>query len=68
MDQFLACYGYGQGGVWVFIRANARADIEAEYPELTLVETPPAWLVARVLPLLDLEHPSGLLQDLLDQR
>lgn len=41
--QFLACYDYGMGGVWVYVEGSGADDVRARYPALTVFETPPAW-------------------------
>jgi hypothetical protein len=44
MAQFLACYDYGTGGVWLYIEAESAAQLVERYPALTVVDEPPAWL------------------------
>ena len=39
---FLTVYDYGQGGVWLVLLAESRDEVETKYPELTVVENPPA--------------------------
>jgi hypothetical protein len=41
--EFLVCYDYGQGGVWLYLKAGTAADITDRYPALTVFETPPDW-------------------------
>ena len=43
MPQYLTCYDYGQGGIWLYIEAGNPAEIAARYRDLTVFETPPAW-------------------------
>jgi len=43
MPEFLTCYDYGTGGVWLYLEAASPAKIKAAYPELTVYETLPAW-------------------------
>ena len=57
---FLACYDYGQGGLWAFITAESAREITSAYPELTIVERTPSWVtpeIMRKLPRLDLRAP-----------
>ena len=39
---FLTVYDYGQGGVWLVLLAESRNEIATKYPELTVVDDPPA--------------------------
>ncbi len=34
MPQFLACYDYGQGGIWLYIRGESPEQIKRTYPAL----------------------------------
>jgi len=43
MRKYLACYDYGQGGLWSYIWAESREDIEATFSDLIIFETPPPW-------------------------
>ena len=43
MRDFLVCYNYGMGGIWLYIGAECASDIRQSYPELTVFEAPPAW-------------------------
>jgi hypothetical protein len=43
VTQFLACYDYGAGGVWVYVEAKTADEVRQRYPALTVFETPPAW-------------------------
>lgn len=63
----LVVYDYGQGGVWARVRAESRAQLEREYPELMVVNSPPSWMSddeLAALPVLDIAQPSGILGDL----
>jgi hypothetical protein len=42
--EFLVCYDYGSGGVWAYLSAESRAQVAEQYPELTIIDEPPAWL------------------------
>ena len=44
LPKYLVCYDYGTGGVWLYVDAASASDITAKYRDLTVVETPPAWL------------------------
>ncbi len=70
-QRFLVVYDYGQGPVWAYVRAPSAGDITTAFPELSVVEHPPEWLdesERKRLPTLRLDHPTGLLADLLDSR
>jgi hypothetical protein len=41
MPSFLACYDYGQGGVWLYVRGESPEAIRQTYPRLTVYEVPP---------------------------
>jgi hypothetical protein len=42
--EFLVVYDYGMGGLWGIILARSEQEITKEYPELSIVETRPAWM------------------------
>jgi hypothetical protein len=46
MPEYLTCYDYGMGGVWLYLEAASPAEIKTAYPDLTVFETPPAWWTA----------------------
>ena len=48
MPEYLTCYDYGMGGVWLYIEAATAAEIEAAHPALTVFEVPPAWWSAEM--------------------
>ena len=41
---FFACYDYGQGGLWMCIRAASAEAILRQYPELSVFPTRPGWM------------------------
>jgi hypothetical protein len=41
---FLACYDYGQGGVWLLLDAASAEEAQSAYPELTVFSSRPAWM------------------------
>jgi hypothetical protein len=43
MPEYLTCYDYGTGAVWLYLEAASPGEIKACYPDLTVFETPPAW-------------------------
>jgi hypothetical protein len=44
MPSFLACYDYGQGGIWLYVEGESSEQIESAYPSLTIFEiAPPFW-------------------------
>ena len=71
---FLVVYDYGQGGVWAFLSARSREEIESGFPELRVVEETPDWMSETELKGIkkrmsfDVDRPSGWLRTLLDQR
>ena len=46
---FLACYDYGQGGIWSWVEAESAAQIREAYPELTVLDRMPMWMTPEVL-------------------
>lgn len=71
---FLVVYDYGQGGVWAFVSARSRGEIERGFPELRVVEDTPDWMSETELKGIkarmrfDVERPVGWLKTLVDQR
>lgn len=45
-QSFLACYDYGQGGLWLLLEAESYALAQATYPELVVFEARPDWMDA----------------------
>lgn len=43
MAEFLACYDYGSGGVWLYVEAESRADLVKRFPSLTPIDELPTW-------------------------
>lgn len=43
MPKYLACYDYGQGGIWIYIEAESPSQISEAYRDLIVFETPPTW-------------------------
>jgi len=43
-QSYLACYGYGQGGVWLLLDAPSQAEAQAAYPQLTVFASRPSWM------------------------
>ena len=41
---FLACHGYGQGGVWLLLDAPSFEEAQRVYPELTVFHSRPEWM------------------------
>ncbi len=69
--EFFALYDYGQGGLWVVIRADSVAQIRNRYPQLDVFEGVPPMLddatveVIRRANVQDIdEPPTGWLADL----
>lgn len=42
--EFLVVYDYGMGGLWGILNARSSEEINSLYPELVIVESPPAWM------------------------
>ena len=73
--EFLVAYDYGMGGLWGIVNAQNAEEIKALYPELVIVESPPAWMTAARLQRLRDEEchdidgaPWGILNALLADR
>lgn len=64
---FLVVHDYGQGGVWAFIHARSREEIERRFPELDIVDEVPKWMSVDEVAVLeermtfDLDKPRGWL-------
>jgi len=44
VKEFLACYDYGQGGIWLYFKARSADEVRLKYPCLTVFESaPPFW-------------------------
>jgi hypothetical protein len=43
MSQFLACYEYGTGGVWLYVEAETASQVVERYPALTVFDQAPPW-------------------------
>ena len=43
-QSFLACYDYGQGGVWLVLDAPSHREAQQAFPGLTVFETRPSWM------------------------
>jgi hypothetical protein len=41
---FLACYDYGQGGLWGVILADTAEEITTRYPHLIVFADRPSWM------------------------
>ena len=41
---YLACYDYGQGGVWLVLDAPSYPEAQQAFPALTVFETRPSWM------------------------
>jgi hypothetical protein len=59
---FLACYDYGQGGVWLYIQADSPDEIRRNYPKLTVFEAPPPFWTDE-LEALAKRHDPAVSQD-----
>jgi hypothetical protein len=69
---YLVVYDYGMGGVWAIVYADSADSITTRYPELTIVDSRPAWMTHEQFARLaqhDIDaEPAGLLQDLIAGR
>ena len=70
--EFWSLYNYGQGGLWVVIRAESAAQVRERYPQLEVFEEIPAMLdestvmTIRRSAVQDIdEPPTGWLADLM---
>ena len=50
--EFAALYDYGQGGLWVIIRAESAAQIRRKYPQLKVFDGKPSMLDEETLALI----------------
>jgi len=72
--KFLVVYDYGQGGVWAFLNARSRQQVESDFPELRIVAERPDWMSETELKRVemrmnfDADHPSGWLKTLIERR
>jgi hypothetical protein len=44
MDGFFVAYEYGSGAAWAYVRAETRAEVVAELPEVDVYDAPPEWM------------------------
>jgi hypothetical protein len=65
---YLVVYDYGQGGLWGYVVANSKAEIEASFHEVTVLDQKPDWMSEEERTSIEadsfeeLEHPgSGVL-------
>lgn len=71
---FLVVYDYGQGGVWAFLTARSRSEIERRFPELRVFERAPDWMSKSDLERIrakmsfDLDRPTGWFATFLRER
>lgn len=45
--EFLVCYDYDTGGIWMIFRARSAQEIEKKYPYLTVFTDRPDWMNER---------------------
>lgn len=71
----LVAYDYGQGAVWAVVVADSTAEIERDFPELTVVRDRPAWMTDNELENVEKVHTYdigdrtfGLLAEIIDAR
>lgn len=43
MIEFLVCYDYGQGGIWLYVKAESAKALRKAYLSLTVFESPPSF-------------------------
>lgn len=43
-QKFLVVHDYGTGGIWYYILARSKEEIESKFPGFEIVEEEPAWL------------------------
>ncbi|MCH8172298.1 MAG: hypothetical protein IIA70_03210 [Proteobacteria bacterium] len=62
--EFLVCYNYGSGGIWLYILARNKKEIQKKYPELKIVDERPEWfndereLITREKLYFDIDEPA----------
>jgi hypothetical protein len=68
-QRFLVLYDYGTGGVWMFLWARSKEEIERKFSRLQVIDDPPGWLDdprrARMECefTFDIDHPRGWLAE-----
>lgn len=73
-NRYLIAYDYGQGAVWAYITAESPEQITDQFPDFSVVETPPTWMTEEVRRAIedrmsfDLENPSGWLAEVIELR
>lgn len=45
--KFLTVFDYGTGGIWQYVYAESKEQIEQKFREITVLETPPDWWADR---------------------
>ena len=43
MGSFLACYDYGQGGIWFYVEGESIRAVTERYPGLSFFSVDPPW-------------------------
>ena len=73
--EFFAVDDYGQGGIWLAIRAESADAIKEKYPELDVFDEPPQFLTAEVVERTRMkrsydldDEPTGYLADIAADR
>jgi hypothetical protein len=72
--RYLVAYDYGQGAVWAFIHAESPAAITDQFPDFSIVESPPNWMTDEVRRNLearmtfDIDNPTGWLAEVIELR
>jgi hypothetical protein len=44
VSSYLACYDYGEGGVWLLLDASSHAAAQSAFPKLKVFEARPEWM------------------------
>jgi hypothetical protein len=71
--RYLVVHDYGTGGVWLYVLANSRADIDAMFPELRIVDELPEWMPGDLRERLessveDIDEPGPKLTAIIEER
>ncbi|MBI5288922.1 MAG: hypothetical protein HY873_08110 [Chloroflexi bacterium] len=64
---YLTVYDYGMGGVWTYVLAESREQIEARLPDLDLVAEAPGWMTLEMkgqLRMVDIDDDDRFLNSL----
>lgn len=71
---YLIAYDYGQGAVWAYITAESAKQINDQFPDFKVFDSPPSWMTEHELAgiaagmTFDLDQPTGWLASVIEVR